>query len=91
MSKKRFIIVVTFHFSIEKTLFSRCSKKNLYDNFKQVCADLGKQDLLNFPTYGKAKMAAEDFQTAKKALIKKFKDNGYGTWVSKPPEEEMFS
>lgn len=77
--------------SIEKTLFSRCSKRNLYDNFKQVCADLGKQDLLNFPTYGKAKMAAEDFQTAKKALIKKFKDNGYGTWVSKPPEEEMFS
>lgn len=56
-----------------------------------MCADLGKQDLLNFPTYGKAKRAAADFQTAKKALIKKFKDNGYGIWVSKPPEEEMFS
>lgn len=56
-----------------------------------MCVDLGKQDLLNFPTYGKAKTAAADFQTAKKALIKKFKDNGYGIWVSKPPEEEMFS
>ncbi|XP_062578030.1 double-stranded RNA-specific adenosine deaminase-like [Saccostrea cucullata] len=77
--------------SIEKTLFSRCSKRNLYDSFKEVCLKLGKNNLLNFQTYGKAKQAATEFQTAKKALVLKLKQNNFGTWVSKPPEEEMFS
>ncbi|XP_061175331.1 double-stranded RNA-specific adenosine deaminase-like [Saccostrea echinata] len=77
--------------SIEKTLFSRCSKRNLYDSFKEVCLKLGKNNLLNFQTYGKAKQAATEFQSAKKALVLKLKQNNFGTWVSKPPEEEMFS
>lgn len=33
---------------------------------------------------------ASDFQTAKSAMLKKFKENKYGPWVSKPVEEEMF-
>ncbi|XP_048728595.2 uncharacterized protein LOC125646393 [Ostrea edulis] len=77
--------------SIEKTLFSRCTKRNLYNSFKEVCSKFGKNSLLNFQTYGKTKLAAKEFQTAKKAILLKIKENNYGTWVSKPPEEEMFS
>ncbi|XP_033751635.1 double-stranded RNA-specific adenosine deaminase-like isoform X2 [Pecten maximus] len=77
--------------SIEKALFSRCTKKNLYDSFKQVCKKFGHQELLQYKTYNQAKMAATDFQQANKLMLKKMTENSYGTWVSKPVEEEMFS
>ncbi|XP_060066776.1 double-stranded RNA-specific adenosine deaminase-like [Ylistrum balloti] len=77
--------------NIEKGLFSRCTKKNLYDSFKQVCRKFGQQDLLQFQTYNQAKMAATDFQESKKLMLKKMSESSYGTWVSKPIEEEMFS
>ncbi|XP_069134047.1 double-stranded RNA-specific adenosine deaminase-like isoform X2 [Argopecten irradians] len=77
--------------SIEKAFFSRCTKKNLYDSFKQVCQKFGQQELLQFKTYNQAKMAATDFQQARKLMLQKMSENSYGTWVSKPIEEEMFS
>lgn len=36
-------------------------------------------------------MLATDFQEAKERMLAKFKENGYGKWVEKPVEEEMFS
>jgi len=82
-----------FHliYSIEKGFFSRCTKKNLYDSFKQCCEKFGRSDLLNASCYNKAKMAAKDFVLAKQIMVKKFAENKYGPWVSKPIEEEMFS
>lgn len=78
-------------FSIEKEMFSRCSKRNLYNSFKKVCAKFGRQDLQAAQTYREAKEMANDFKTAKEAMLKKFKENKYGKWVSKPFEEEMFN
>nr|QAB05535.1 double-stranded RNA-specific adenosine deaminase 1 [Haliotis diversicolor] len=78
------------HTAIEKGFFSRLTKKNLYDSFKKVATRFGRSDLLETETYYKAKMMAVDFQTAKSIMLKKFKENKYGPWVSKPVEEEMF-
>ena len=72
-------------------MFSRCSKRNLYNSFKKLCEKFDKQDLLSAQTYREAKEMATDFKTAKEAMLKKFKENKYGKWVSKPVEEEMFS
>ncbi|KAK3608497.1 hypothetical protein CHS0354_010347 [Potamilus streckersoni] len=76
---------------IEKGFFSRCSKRNLYDNFKKVCERFGKQELLAANNYHEAKGMAKDFVKAKETMLMKFKENKCGIWVSKPIEEEMFS
>ena len=34
---------------------------------------------------------AKEFQEAKRLMVTKFKESGFGTWVSKPIEEKMFS
>ena len=36
-------------------------------------------------------MKNNDFQTAKQLMYAKFKAGGFGTWVTKPVEEEMFA
>lgn len=81
-----------YRFSIEKgKMFSRCTKRHFYDSFKQVCQRFGRQDLLQADNYNKAKEMAVDFQMAKQAMLKKFKDQKMRVWVSKPVEEEMFN
>ncbi|XP_014773875.1 double-stranded RNA-specific adenosine deaminase isoform X2 [Octopus bimaculoides] len=77
--------------AIEKNLFSRLTKHNLYEEFKRVCRKFDRNDLLTAPSYNKAKMMATPFQTAKNVMLKKLKENNCGTWVSKPIEEEMFA
>ena len=53
---------------------------------------LGCTDLLDRCTsYRAAKDSAEPFRTAKQLLYRKFRASGFGTWVTKPPEEEMFT
>ena len=47
--------------------------------------------LVRCTSYRAAKDAAEPFKTAKQLLYRKFRASGYGTWVTKPPEEEMFT
>ncbi|KAL5007227.1 hypothetical protein ScPMuIL_016033 [Solemya velum] len=76
--------------AIEKGLFSRCTKKNLFTSFKEVCQKFNKPDLLD-GTYNECKLKAKDFIETKKAMLMKFKEEKYGTWVSKPVEEEMFN
>ncbi|XP_060559029.1 uncharacterized protein LOC132719290 isoform X2 [Ruditapes philippinarum] len=76
--------------SIEKGFFSRCSKHNLFTSFKSLCEKFGRQDLLSVNSYNEAKMAAQDFVSAKETMLRRFKENGFGKWVSKPVEEEMF-
>lgn len=70
---------------------SRVAKCCLYNQFKELCVKLGREDLQSIKKYGEAKKAAADFVAAKTAMINKFKQCGYGPWVSKPVEEEMFS
>jgi len=62
----------------------------MFIQFKQLCARFVRQDLLNIQTYTEAKLAAQEFVAAKEVMLKRFKDNGYGPWVSKPIEEKMF-
>lgn len=52
---------------------------------------LKRQDILELATYYDAKQAAEDYQSAKQALNKKFFEQGYGQWVTKPIEVDYFS
>ncbi|KAK7471852.1 hypothetical protein BaRGS_00035511 [Batillaria attramentaria] len=77
--------------AVEKKLFSRVAKRCMYDSFKQVATHLRRSDLLKVSSYRNAKLAAQDFQTAKAVLMKKFQQTGCGAWVKKPIEEEMFS
>ena len=84
------VCVYIFFCSIEKGLFSRCSKRSFFNSFKAVCEKFDRQDLLQAETYKDVKMMATDFQQAREAMLAKFKENKYGPWVSKPVEEEMF-
>ena len=70
---------------------SRVCKKFLYGSFKEVCKKYGRDDLLSADTYAKAKKMATDFQSAKKAVMTKFRKSGFSRWVEKPVEEGMFS
>ncbi|XP_070124213.1 double-stranded RNA-specific adenosine deaminase isoform X25 [Equus przewalskii] len=68
---------------------SRVSKKNIFLLFKKLCSFRSRRDLLRL-SYGEAKKAARDYETAKNYFKKSLKDMGYGNWISKPQEEKNF-
>ncbi|XP_017368901.1 double-stranded RNA-specific adenosine deaminase isoform X8 [Cebus imitator] len=68
---------------------SRVSKKNIFLLFKKLCSFRYRRDLLRL-SYGEAKKAARDYETAKNYFKKSLKDMGYGNWISKPQEEKNF-
>uniref|UniRef100_G3TIV1 Double-stranded RNA-specific adenosine deaminase n=1 Tax=Loxodonta africana TaxID=9785 RepID=G3TIV1_LOXAF len=68
---------------------SRVSKKNIFLLFKRLCSFRYRRDLLRL-SYGEAKKAARDYETAKNYFKKSLKDMGYGNWISKPQEEKNF-
>ena len=71
---------------------SRAAKCRLFEMFRDTATSLGRSELLeNCTSYRAAKDAAEPFKTAKQLLYRKFRAGGYGRWVTKPPEEEMFT
>lgn len=70
---------------------SQVAKCRLYESFKTACKAFQRADLLGCASYKEAKEIAKDFQTAKKLMKDKFEARGYGTWLSKPMEEDMFS
>jgi len=71
---------------------SRTAKCRLFESFREAAVRLRHTDVLDrCSTYRAAKDAAESFKTAKQLLYRKFRAGGYGTWVTKPPEEEMFT
>ncbi|KAM4861944.1 double-stranded RNA-specific adenosine deaminase isoform 1-T1 [Thomomys bottae] len=68
---------------------SRLSKKNIFLQFKKLCSFRCRRDLLKL-SYGEAKKAARDYETAKNYFKKGLRDMGYGDWISKPQEEKNF-
>ncbi|XP_045154283.1 double-stranded RNA-specific adenosine deaminase [Echinops telfairi] len=68
---------------------SRVSKKNIFLQFKKLCSFRYRRDLLKL-SYGEAKRAAREYETAKNYFKKSLKDMGYGNWISKPQEEKNF-
>ncbi|XP_066270152.1 double-stranded RNA-specific adenosine deaminase-like isoform X6 [Branchiostoma lanceolatum] len=69
---------------------SKVSKSSLYVLFRTLCSKMNRDDLLTAKTYHQAKLMAKEFQQAKAALFEVCEKNGYGKWMQKPPEEEMF-
>uniref|UniRef100_UPI00358F6A76 double-stranded RNA-specific adenosine deaminase-like isoform X2 n=1 Tax=Myxine glutinosa TaxID=7769 RepID=UPI00358F6A76 len=66
------------------------SKKSLSKQFITVCHHFACQDLLTIKTYADAKAAARPYQAAKTHMFMHLKELGYGTWLSKPEEEDQF-
>jgi len=66
---------------------SHLCKKNLYGMFNEACEKFGRA---KFGNYLAAKRAAKDFQSAKKLAEKAFVAGGFGHWLKKPVEEQMF-
>lgn len=69
---------------------SQVAKCRLFESFKTACEAFQRSDLLKCTSYKEAKENAKDFQTAKMLMKEKFRACGYGSWLSKPVEEEMF-
>ena len=59
----------------------------LFSLRNQACEKFGRA---KFGNYLAAKRAAKDFQSAKKLAEKAFVAGGYGHWLKKPVEEQMF-
>ncbi|XP_077986401.1 uncharacterized protein LOC144440849 [Glandiceps talaboti] len=70
---------------------SQVAKASLYKEFRSVCEKMKRQDVLQANTYHKAKKMAREYQEAKAFMMECFDKNGFGKWMEKPPEEEMFT
>lgn len=68
---------------------SRLCKQAMYARF---CALWGKINPTKKPpvTYYDAKVAAQDYQSAKTSMVKAFEVNGLGIWLKKPVEQDWF-
>lgn len=69
---------------------SRVCKAIFFQSFKETAAKFGRQELVNAESYSDAKKMATAFQEAKWKLLEHFRSLKYGSWVSKPIEQEMF-
>ncbi|XP_071795376.1 uncharacterized protein [Asterias amurensis] len=76
---------------IQGVVPSQLCKSTLFTEFQRVAQLYGRDDLLQAKTYHDAKGMAADFETAKKYMKESFKKGGYGVWIEKPVEEELFS
>lgn len=70
---------------------SRLCKAAMLKQFKLICSkDERLKRLLTFETYREMKEKALRFQEAKAVMNKQFKNSGFGVWIKKPRELEMF-
>lgn len=72
------------------TLSSRVSKAHLFVSFLRLAQLAKRDDLVSAKNYKAAKEAATNFQEAKKALYQLCEKKGYGMWMKKPVEQELF-
>ena len=73
------------------TLLSRICKANLFSMFVALWKKSGRNELSDATTYRDVKQSATEYQQAKTKLFALFKGKGYGTWIKKPEEQEMFA
>ncbi|XP_035691285.1 double-stranded RNA-specific adenosine deaminase-like [Branchiostoma floridae] len=69
---------------------SRLSKAGYLMRFKAMCTLARRQDLAAASNYNQAKMMCQNYQEAKRQLYDHLVRRGFGTWMSKPEEEEHF-
>ena len=67
---------------------SRLSKMVFLEKYRHLV----KLTNANLPmrTYHSAKLAAQNFQEAKKIMLKGLADRGFGKWIGKPVEYDTF-
>lgn len=77
---------------------SRIAKCRLFNLFRAVAERFGRlSDFFSthpddqLPSYRAVKDASSDFQAAKALMYARFRSQGFGRWVTKPPEEEAFT
>ena len=68
---------------------SRLCKQRMFSRFVSLWQQI-KPSQPAPQSYQEAKQAAHDYQTAKRLMHKVFEQNGLGTWVEKPMEQDMF-
>lgn len=85
------LLTMLFLFFSKHGQTSQVAKCRLFKSFHKACEAFQRNDLLLCSTYKEAKENSKDFQAAKQLMKTKFKALGYGTWLTKPVEEEMFS
>ena len=70
---------------------SKICKNSLFKLFLAEYKKLKKTDEFDGKMYCEAKEAAKDYTAAKMLVMDQFKKLGYGCWVKKPVEQNMFT
>ena len=83
-----------FLFRFSNASCSRISKSSLLSQFTALCSRMQERGRKSISTEGKTyyelKASSGAYQKAKKIRVDKFDPSGWGRWVGKPLEEDMF-
>jgi len=69
---------------------SRLCKAGFLHRFRELAKVADRTDLLRAPNYRDAKKLNEVYEAAKNVFRTQLRDRGYGYWVTKPVEQELF-
>ncbi|XP_072351808.1 adenosine deaminase domain-containing protein 1 isoform X2 [Scyliorhinus torazame] len=72
------------------SMTSRLCKAAMLSRFYLVAKEANREDLSTVPTYHAAKVMAKSYQEAKALLKSSFVHHGFGTWLVKNPNAEVF-
>ncbi|XP_078087991.1 adenosine deaminase domain-containing protein 1 [Mustelus asterias] len=72
------------------SMTSRLCKAAMLSRFYLVAKEANREDLSTVPTYHAAKMMAKSYQEAKALLKSSLVHHGFGTWLVKNPNAEVF-
>ncbi|XP_036407693.1 adenosine deaminase domain-containing protein 1 [Megalops cyprinoides] len=72
-------------------LASRLCKAAMLSRFSLVAREAQREDLLGAVSYREAKMMAKPYQEAKNVLKSYLSQQGFGSWLVKPPVSDHFS
>ncbi|XP_023930977.1 adenosine deaminase domain-containing protein 1, partial [Lingula anatina] len=78
-------------FKTGATLASRMCKAGFFHRYKEIAKMAKKHHLLKVNTYRDAKLSAQSYQQAKQVFYHYLQAGGWGSWVVKPPEQELFT
>ncbi|XP_041031824.1 adenosine deaminase domain-containing protein 1 [Carcharodon carcharias] len=83
-------IAVSSPFKSGNSMTSRLCKAAMLSRFYLVAKEANREDLSTVPTYHAAKMMAKSYQEAKALLKSSLVHHGFGTWLVKNPNAEVF-
>ena len=69
---------------------SRITKSSLFGEFRKVCLLSKREDLMDHTVYKNAKESSEEYNVSKKKLFAELQDKGFGQWMKKPSEVDLF-